>query len=164
MIYFMSFIFHSIYDLFPSYITSIIFPVNESVWEHMKLLFYPILIWSVIEYFLIRKHDKKYNYLFQAFFTSFFSIVLYLLIYSLITIFISESFIVSIILLFIVIVITEVVGYFIFDRLNYSKGLNIIGLIGIILGVLLFWFFSYYPLETELFYDPMNSNYGILKK
>lgn len=164
VIYFLAFVFHSVYDLFPSFLTSIFFPVNESVWEHMKLLYFPILIWSVIEYFLIRKHDKKFNYLFQAFLTSYFSIILYLILYGLITMFVSESFVLSIILLFLVIVITEIVGYFIFERLNYSKGLNIVGLLGIVAGVFIFGILSYYPIEVGLFYDSIKANYGILKK
>ena len=164
VIYFLAFVFHSVYDLFSSFLTSIFFPVNESVWEHMKLLYFPILIWSVIEYFLIRKHDKKFNYLFQAFLTSYFSIILYLILYGLITMFVSESFVLSIILLFLVIVITEIVGYFIFERLNYSKGLNIVGLLGIVAGVFIFGILSYYPIEVGLFYDSIKANYGILKK
>ena len=30
--------FHFVYDTFPNLITSIFFPINESIWEHMKLL------------------------------------------------------------------------------------------------------------------------------
>lgn len=33
------------------------FPVNESTWEHLKLLFFPYLIWSVIEYYLLKKES-----------------------------------------------------------------------------------------------------------
>ena len=34
---------HFLYDTFPSFITSIITPVNESIWEHMKIIFGSIL-------------------------------------------------------------------------------------------------------------------------
>ena len=33
-------------------------PVNESVWEHMKLLFFPFLLLSLIEY-IIRRPDSS---------------------------------------------------------------------------------------------------------
>jgi len=33
-------------------------PVNESTWEHLKLLFFPYLIWSIIEYRLLRKENQ----------------------------------------------------------------------------------------------------------
>ena len=33
------------------------FPVNESTWEHLKLLFFPTALFSLIEYFIIK--DKR---------------------------------------------------------------------------------------------------------
>lgn len=35
---------HFLYEWLPCAITAIISPVNESVWEHVKLIFYPLLI------------------------------------------------------------------------------------------------------------------------
>src|SRR5512136_2835991 len=37
----------------------IISAVNESVWEHLKLAFWPAFIWTVIEYFFTRKAYKE---------------------------------------------------------------------------------------------------------
>lgn len=37
------------------------FPVNESTWEHMKLIFYPVIIASIIEYYLF--HIRNTNYI-----------------------------------------------------------------------------------------------------
>lgn len=34
---------HFLYNLLPNPLTALIVPVNESVWEHMKLLFWPYL-------------------------------------------------------------------------------------------------------------------------
>ncbi len=46
---------HSLFDITQFEPFKIISPINESIWEHMKMMFYAILIWSVIEYF-IRKN------------------------------------------------------------------------------------------------------------
>lgn len=35
-------------------------PVNESTWEHLKLLFFPAVLYSVIEYFIIKERPKNY--------------------------------------------------------------------------------------------------------
>ena len=35
------------------------FSVNESTWEHLKLLFFPTVIYSVFEYFLIKEKPEK---------------------------------------------------------------------------------------------------------
>ena len=44
-----------------NYAVGLFFPVNESTWEHLKLLFFPTAIYSVFEYFL--SHEKPKNYL-----------------------------------------------------------------------------------------------------
>lgn len=38
MAFLLCFPLHFLYDKIPSFITSIISPVNESIWEHMKIL------------------------------------------------------------------------------------------------------------------------------
>ncbi len=36
------------------------FPINESTWEHLKLLFFPTAIFSIVEYFFVK--DKVSSY------------------------------------------------------------------------------------------------------
>ncbi len=43
-----------------STILGYIFPVNESTWEHLKLLFFPALIYFVVEYFIMIEKPKNY--------------------------------------------------------------------------------------------------------
>ncbi len=53
------FLMHYIYKLSGnSPIVGIFAPVNESVWEHLKLSFWPIIIWWVLGYIII---DRKHN-------------------------------------------------------------------------------------------------------
>ena len=52
---------HFIYDWFPNTVFSIVTPVNESIWEHMKLIVSASLIFSVLEYFTYKKKDITYN-------------------------------------------------------------------------------------------------------
>ncbi len=33
-------------------------PVNESVWEHLKMAFWPMLVWWIAGYFLLRNNNK----------------------------------------------------------------------------------------------------------
>lgn len=46
-----------------NYLAGLISPVNESTWEHLKLLFFPVLIFTIFEYFYIGR-------LFPAFITA----------------------------------------------------------------------------------------------
>ncbi len=39
-------------------IIGIFCPVNESVWEHLKLIFYPFLFWEIAEYFIFNEHTS----------------------------------------------------------------------------------------------------------
>lgn len=51
---------HFIYDVTNNGFLGLIAPVNESTWEHFKILFYPTLIYSVIEYFRLEKRPENY--------------------------------------------------------------------------------------------------------
>jgi hypothetical protein len=44
-------------------IVSLFAPVNESIWEHLKLGFWPLIVWSVCEFAFIR---RKVNNFFPA--------------------------------------------------------------------------------------------------
>lgn len=58
-------LFHFIYEWSGNNpIVGLFSPVNESVWEHLKLLFYPASIWFFIGYFKHGKHNS--NYFFSA--------------------------------------------------------------------------------------------------
>ena len=37
-------------------IIGILCPVNESVWEHLKMIFYPFIFWEIAEYFIFNEH------------------------------------------------------------------------------------------------------------
>ena len=39
---------------------AVIAPINESVWEHLKLLFFPAFIYFIIEYFLCKENCENY--------------------------------------------------------------------------------------------------------
>ena len=36
------------------------FPINESTWEHLKLIFFPTLIFSILEYNFVKREIKNY--------------------------------------------------------------------------------------------------------
>ena len=50
---------HFAYEYFDySTVAAVISPINESTWEHLKLLFFPFLFYTLFEYLVI---GKKYN-------------------------------------------------------------------------------------------------------
>ena len=42
------------------YLIGLFFPVNESTWEHLKLLFFPSLIYFAVVYFTLKEKPKNY--------------------------------------------------------------------------------------------------------
>ena len=57
---------HFVYDLSNGNpVVGLFAPINESVWEHLKLLFYPATLWITIGYKKFGKNNC--NYLFPAF-------------------------------------------------------------------------------------------------
>ena len=97
IIFLLAFPFHFFYDKFSNFIFSIFFPVNESIWEHMKLLFTSIIFSGVIEYIIIKKKDVKVNnYLLSLFIPAILSIPIYLIIFLPIYYKIGENFIITI--------------------------------------------------------------------
>ncbi|MCD8027372.1 MAG: DUF6512 family protein [Erysipelotrichaceae bacterium] len=50
--------FHFIYDYFPYFPLSLIFPINESIFEHLKLSLYPMMFIDIYLYFQYYKQDK----------------------------------------------------------------------------------------------------------
>ena len=48
---------HFFFDLTGGNVVAALFSaVNESIWEHMKLLFFPMLIFSIIEYLFLKNY------------------------------------------------------------------------------------------------------------
>lgn len=48
---------HFAYDFFPNAVTAVFAPVSESIWEHLKLIYWPYLI---AFFFLARKEPKSF--------------------------------------------------------------------------------------------------------
>ena len=58
VIFLLSFLVRNMYEWFPSFFTSLLFPVNDSIWQFNKVIILSFLIWSVFEKVTIRKkHD-----------------------------------------------------------------------------------------------------------
>lgn len=54
-------LFHFVYALSgENRLAGYFFPVNESTWEHLKLLFFPSLIYSTAEYIALSRPPKAY--------------------------------------------------------------------------------------------------------
>ena len=156
-----SFIFHFAYDKFPNPLFAIFFPVNESIWEHMKILFTSIMFYSVIEYIIISKANIEINnYLLSSFIVAFLSIPIYLIMYLPLHYTIGHSMFLAISLMIICFIIIEIISYYLLQTkpIKYS---NYIAIILTIVIYIIFGYLTYNPPLYDLFLDPENQMYGI---
>lgn len=155
------FLTHFLYDFFPNTFFSIFFPVNESIWEHMKMIYTTTFLFGIIEYILLSKFDlDRNNFLLTLFLKAFCSIPIYLAIYLPIYYRFGENMIVTLLLLFLVLLLSNYVGYQLLS-IREIKYQNVFAFLFIILGFILFGYFTYKPLHTHLFFDTQKEKYGI---
>ena len=161
VIFLLCFPFHFLYDWLPNSLFSIFFPANESIWEHMKLIYTSFVFYGIFDYILLRKNKINFNnFLIQLFLIPIIAIFIYLIIFIPIYKIIGENMIISIGLLAVVILIEQIFSYFIlqYKEIKYQ---NIIGIIGIILVYIIFGYLTYKPIENYIFYDTVKDKYGI---
>lgn len=127
---------------------------NESVWEHLKLVFFPMLILGIIEYFIVKKEVN--NYIEAKTIGIFFSICFIIVFYYTYTGIIGRNFFIIDILTFIFsIILGEEIAYKIMIRPNESTYLSEILSIGIIITFIVsFAVFTFNPPNVNLFKDP----------
>ena len=155
------FFIHNLYKNLPCFFTSILSPVNESIFEHMKLFVTSLSIITIFDYFVFKSKKIDFNNIFlNLFLTILFSIIFYLLIFIPIYNKFGENFIFSITLLFITLCLSQILSYFIYQLNNY-KFINYLSIIFIFIIYFLFTYLSYKPIYNYLFFDDLNDKYGI---
>lgn len=153
---------HFLYDKFPCFLTSIFFPVNESIWEHMKILFGSIILTGVIQKIItIIKKEKINNICFSNFMGAIFSIPLYLIMYLPIYLIFGENMILAIIIMVITIIVAEYISYILMEKEDLK--LEHITVLFVIAVYILFTILTYHPFKNSLFIDSKTSSYGINK-
>lgn len=149
----LSFIAHNIYKYFPNILTSIFFPINESIFEHMKIIFTSLILTSIIDYIILKINNIHYNnFRFQSFITAFISIPIFLVMYLPIHYLLGESLIVTLIILLITYIISEIISH---HFLNHPEipFLNQISIFLIIIVYFNFLTLTLIPNKDDFFYD-----------
>ena len=156
-LFLLSFLWHFVYDWFPNNIFALFFPVNESIWEHMKIIYYCLLMGSILEFVLC----KINNFYIEAMVKSILGVIFYLIIFVPFYLWLGESVLISISLMLITYIFMEYIGYKILT--GEEMNINILPVIIIVLGCVMFVILTFYPLHNFLFFDEVKFGYGILK-
>ena len=137
--------------------------VNESTWEHLKLVFFPMLVTTIIGFFVIGKDNNKFwcaktlgIILAMSFIVVFF--------YTYTGIIGTNFAILDIGSFFVAVILGEYIAYKIMTNEEYKLKCNKrIAVIGLICILLCFIIFTYLPPHIGLFKDPISNGYGIQK-
>jgi hypothetical protein len=147
-------LFHFVYEWSGNNkILGLFVPVNESTWEHLKLIFLPILILSIIEYALFGRTYKNFicGKLISILVGMGVTVVLF---YTYLGVYGKNVDAVNIIIYFIAMASAYLLGY----HFIYTKQKNChfpaLCLAGLLILLLLFWVFTVFPPEIGLFVSP----------
>ena len=136
-------------------------PVNESVWEHLKLLYTPYLLWTAVEFFIFKFH--KCNLLFSklcGIISGMLSVLFIHYTYTGATG--KESMIADIISFIIGVAAAFIISYAIIKNVKYKGAISeIISFVLLIIIGGFFILFTFSPPLIPLFEDSLTKTYGI---
>lgn len=159
----LAFPFHFLYEYIQFPLFSIYFPVNESVFEHVKLTFTPIIITYLIFFFLSKRKLDKQKLLSSLIISIVISTVSMLMLYYIFfEITKKDIMFLSILSLFISIILGQIIG-----MLTYNKGIKWsieISIYTLITLTVLLTIFTVSPPNLPFFFDKVKNSYGILVK
>lgn len=147
-------LFHFVYDWTgENPIAGIFFPMNESTWEHLKLIFFPVSLLAIIEYFILGNGYKNFVVI------KFLSVLLgmavtVVLFYTYTGIYGKNSDALNILIYFISMALAYVFSYrWIRSQKMWAVPAKV-GLWGFVILMLLFFLFSLFPPSIALFQPP----------
>ncbi len=151
---------HFVYDWFGGNFSALFSGVNESTWEHMKLLFFPMFAVAIIENFFF-KHDYKNFWCIKLLGTLLGLIMIPVLFYTIGGIFGKTPDFVNIGIFFV-----SAAAAYIYETKSFSTQseackYNNSAFFAFCIIAIAFWAFTFFPPKIPLFQDPINGSYGI---
>lgn len=151
----LSVIIHNLYSLLPNFLTLVIAPINESIAEHIKLIFSSYILLLILKTLFTKEKPN----IFSFYITSIFNIIIFLIIYLPIYYIFGENLVVTLTLYSITIIISNIFK----EKIKPKKNLNKLSIILIIITYLIFTLFSYFPPSINIFIDKPNNMIGLKK-
>ena len=153
---------HFLFDIFQNDIIAAIFPTNESIFQHMKMVFSCFFLFY-FGLFIIRRRFHFENIFLTNLISSVATIAIFLVIYIPVYLRFGENMIFTFILLFLAIMFGQVMGSIFLKKGDY-KVINIISLILISIIFIINGYLTYKPIDNMVFWDPEHETYGIVSK
>jgi len=138
--------------------------VNESLWEHLKMLAIPMLLFGIAEYFIYGR--KKENFIAVRFISVLLGIAVIISVFYTYSGIVGRTYIAADILLF---VLAVYIAYRFSNRMLQtdwlsSKHAKVLALVGIFALLTCFAVFTFAPPHIGIFQDSTSGTYGITPK
>lgn len=135
--------------------------VNESVWEHLKLAFWPTLLYALIEYFPLRR--VAHNFVFAKTAAVYVMVGAIPAIFYTYTQFTGEDILAIDIASFVIaVVVGQLVSYTFLIRREFAGKLSWGALFFLVLLAAVFVVFTFTPPQASPFQNPLTGTYGIV--
>jgi hypothetical protein len=134
--------------------------VNESVWEHLKLGFWPALLFAFIEYRPLRTRANNF-FLGKAVGTYVIPLVIVVTFYSY-TAVLEGNVVIDILTFVIAVIVGQLVSFKLLTYRKLPANLTLISIGALAILGLAFIIFTFYPPHLPLFQDPISGEYGII--
>lgn len=165
IIFIIGFFMHYIYEWSGnSLIVGVFAPVNESIWEHLKLSFWPMLIWWIAGYMI---HGEKNNISATQWFSSctlaelICPLVVLCFYYTYTGALGIESLILDIFSLLLGITVAQCLALHVYNNARFTKYSLCISVTILVLLAVIFAVFTFAPPHIPLFKDSLTGKYGI---
>lgn len=142
-----------------NFVVGIFGAINESIWEHTKLLFWPALIFSLVEFFYIGKYYN--NYIIGRAASFYIGVLMIISMFYTYSGIIGENFLVVDISIFIIsVIISQYIAYKIMaSRYRTGSLLNLISLVATALLIFAYVLFTINPPQIPLFREAVGRLY-----
>jgi hypothetical protein len=162
VIFFVGAVFHFLFEWAGGWSpVGVIAAVNESVWEHFKIAFWPALIYAIIEYPFLKRYTNNF-FIAKAIGLYVMPAVIAAIFYAYTAIFGEEILVVDILIFLVAVVLGQLVSYKILTLKQWPKWMAVFGVVMVILLAVAFGVFTFYPPEFGIFRDAVSGGYGII--
>ena len=152
--------FHFIYDATQSPILAAIAPANESIWEHIKMIFFPYFIWAIVEMLILKPSDQRAFWKAKSYGLLSLPLMLIVFFYTYSGILGYSLTAIDIASTFVYIAIAFIISYRAY-KYSWDRFSNIVAVLAIVFGIMLI-VFTYATPRLALFKDAISGNYGIV--
>jgi hypothetical protein len=134
--------------------------VNESVWEHLKLAFWPAALWTLIEVGPLKTRVNNFWFA-KALGAALMPLVIVCLFYFYMFLLGISVFVLNIAIFVIAVLFGQYVSYRLLTGDERSPVASMLAPVVFVVLALLFIVFTFYPPNVGLFLDPVTQTYGI---